>query len=76
MDVKQLKIFCTVADRRSFSLAGEKLGLTQPTISFQIASLERELGTRLLDRGGAEHHPHQKRRDLIRLCSANHGACF
>lgn len=51
-DIKQLKIFCTVADRRSFSLAGEKLGLTQPTISFQIASLERELGTRLLDRGG------------------------
>jgi DNA-binding transcriptional LysR family regulator len=52
MDIKQLKIFCAVADRRSFSLAGEKLGLTQPTISFQIASLEQELGTRLFDRGG------------------------
>ncbi|MFW0858695.1 MAG: selenium metabolism-associated LysR family transcriptional regulator [Dehalococcoidia bacterium] len=52
MDIKQLKIFCTVADRRSFSLAGEKLGLTQPTISFQIASLEQGLGTRLFDRGG------------------------
>jgi len=52
MDIKQLKIFCAVADRRSFSLAGEKLGLTQPTISFQIASLEQGLGTRLFDRGG------------------------
>jgi len=52
MDIKHLKIFCTVADKRSFSLAGEMLGLTQPTISFQIASLERELGTKLLDRGG------------------------
>lgn len=52
MDIKQLKIFYTVAGRKSFSLAGEMLGLTQPTISFQIASLEHELGTKLLDRGG------------------------
>jgi len=52
MDIKQLKIFRAVAEKKSFSLAGEMLGLTQPTISFQIASLERELGTKLLDRGG------------------------
>ncbi len=52
MDIKQLKIFCAVADRRSFSLAGEQMGLTQPTISFQIASLEQQLGTTLFDRGG------------------------
>ena len=52
MDIKQLKIFCTVADKKSFSLAAEAMGLTQPTISFQIASLEQELGAKLLDRGG------------------------
>ena len=52
MDIKQLKIFYTVAEKRSFSLAGEALGMTQPTISFQVASLEQELGTRLLDRSG------------------------
>jgi len=52
VDIKQLKIFCTVADKNSFSLAAEVLDLTQPTISFQIASLEQELGTRLFDRGG------------------------
>ncbi len=52
MDIKQLKIFCTVADKNSFSLAAEVLDLTQPTISFQVASLEQELGTRLFDRGG------------------------
>jgi DNA-binding transcriptional LysR family regulator len=52
MDIKQLKVFRAVAEKKSFSLAGEMLGLTQPTISFQIASLEGELGTKLLDRGG------------------------
>jgi len=41
-----------VADKSSFSLAAEVLDLTQPTISFQVASLEQELGTRLCDRGG------------------------
>ncbi|MDD5093761.1 MAG: selenium metabolism-associated LysR family transcriptional regulator [Dehalococcoidia bacterium] len=52
MDIKQLKTFCAVAEKKSFSLAGETLGLTQPTISFQIASLEQELQTKLFDRGG------------------------
>ncbi|NQT72266.1 MAG: LysR family transcriptional regulator [Chloroflexi bacterium] len=52
MEIRQLEIFCVVADERGFSVAADKLGLTQPTVSFQIASLEEELGTRLLDRGG------------------------
>lgn len=52
MDKRQLEIFCTVARKKSFSLAGEALGLAQPSISFQIASLEKEFGTRLFDRGG------------------------
>ena len=52
MELRQLEIFCAVAERRGFSVAAEELGLTQPTVSFQIASLEEELGTRLLDRGG------------------------
>ena len=52
MDARQLKVFCTVAEKKSFSLAAEVLSLTQPTVSFQIASLEHETGTKLLDRGG------------------------
>jgi DNA-binding transcriptional LysR family regulator len=54
MDIKQLKAFCTVVEKGSFSKAAEMLNLTQPTISFQIASLEKELGTKLLDRGGRQ----------------------
>ena len=54
MDIKQLKIFCAVVEKGSFSKAAEMLILTQPTVSFQIASLEKEMGTKLLDRSGRE----------------------
>jgi Transcriptional regulator len=44
MDIKQLKIFCAVVGKGSFSQAAEMLLLTQPTVSFQIASLEKNWG--------------------------------
>lgn len=52
MDIKQLRAFYAVVEKGSFSQAADMLSLAQPTISFQIASLEKELGTKLLDRGG------------------------
>jgi len=52
VELRQLQIFCAVAEKRGFSLAAESLGLTQPTVSFQIAALEDELGIKLFDRGG------------------------
>lgn len=52
MEMRQLQVFVTVADEKGFSAAAQVMGLTQPAISAQIASLEEELGTRLLDRGG------------------------
>ncbi len=54
MELNQLKAFCAVVEKRSFSRAGEVVFLSQPTVSLQISSLEQELGTRLLDRGGRE----------------------
>jgi DNA-binding transcriptional LysR family regulator len=54
MEIRQLKVFCAVVEKGSFSQAAEMLSLTQPTVSFQIASLEKELGTKLLDRSGRE----------------------
>jgi DNA-binding transcriptional LysR family regulator len=50
MDVRQLRLFCLVVDRHSFSLAADELRITQPAASQQVRSLERELGTTLLDR--------------------------
>ena len=52
--IDQLLSFCTVVELKSFSLAAERLGLTQPTISLQIKALEGEFGTELLHR--ESHH--------------------
>src|ERR1700712_2425542 len=51
MDPRRLLTFRTVAHERSFSRAAEKLSLSQPSVSHQIALLETEVGIRLLDRG-------------------------
>ena len=50
MDPRRLLTYRAVAHRRSFSQAARDLALTQPSVSQQVAALERELGTRLLDR--------------------------
>lgn len=50
MDIRQLRLFCRIVDRHSFSLAAEDLHITQPAASQQVRSLERELRTTLLDR--------------------------
>ncbi len=52
MDLRGLKIFMEVAELNSFTRAGERLGYSQPTISFQIRQLEQELGVPLFDRIG------------------------
>ncbi len=50
MDIEQLKAFVAIARKKSFSLAGEALYLTQPAISKRLATLESELKTPLIDR--------------------------
>ena len=52
MDTRQLAAFCAVVERRSFSQAAERLGVTQPAVSLQVRALEKRLGTQLLDRSG------------------------
>src|SRR5829696_4727601 len=50
MDPRRLLTFRAVAQLRSFSQAARALSLSQPSVSQQVAALERELGARLLDR--------------------------
>ena len=57
MDTRQLAAFCEVVERRSFSQAAERLGVTQPAVSLQIQALEKRLGTKLLDRSGRRVEP-------------------
>lgn len=52
MDFNTLIAFVSVAEENSFSLAAEKLRLTQPAVSKRVATLEQEFGARLFDRIG------------------------
>jgi DNA-binding transcriptional LysR family regulator len=50
IDVRRLRVLCEVAAHGSFSAAADALAFTQPAVSRQIATLEAEAGTRLVDR--------------------------
>jgi len=72
MDIKNLVTFIQVAELGSFTRAGEKLGYSQPTISFQIKQLEQELGAKLFDRIGHTVRLTDKGREILlyaqRIC--------
>ena len=50
MNLFQLECFLSVATHLNFARAAEQLHVTQPTVSHQIQSLERELGVSLFRR--------------------------
>ena len=50
--LEALRAFCHTAQTRSMSRAGERLGLSQPSISLMIKRLEAGLGTMLFERCG------------------------
>jgi DNA-binding transcriptional LysR family regulator len=66
MDTRQLAAFCAVVERKSFSEAAERLGVSQPAVSQQIRSLEERLGQQLLDRSGRRVEPTEAGRRLYR----------
>jgi DNA-binding transcriptional LysR family regulator len=51
LDPRRLRVLREVARRGSFSAAAEALAFTQSAVSQQVAALERETGTRLIERG-------------------------
>ncbi|TAL26929.1 MAG: LysR family transcriptional regulator [Nitrospirae bacterium] len=50
MEDHKLKVFCTVAETRSFSKASEIIHLTQPAVSLLIQAIEEIYETKLFDR--------------------------
>jgi DNA-binding transcriptional LysR family regulator len=52
IDLEKLQAFLYAADNLSFSEAAKHLHLTQPTISYHVKELEKDLGTELFDRSG------------------------
>lgn len=52
LDWNQLRAFLETAQTGSLSAAARKLGLTQPTLSRQVAAIEKGLGVTLFERVG------------------------
>jgi len=50
--LRQLRAFCEAAQTGSFSKAAERLKLSQPSVSLQIQSLEKDLDALLFERSG------------------------
>jgi len=54
MEFRQLRYFLAVAECQSFTRGAEKVAVSQPSLSVQIAALEDELGAPLFDRLGRQ----------------------
>jgi len=52
MEIQNLRAFLLVAETGSFSLAAQRLHLTQPAVSKRVAQLEEQLNAPLFDRIG------------------------
>ena len=51
--LRQLEYFVALIDAGSFKVAAEHCGISQPSLSVQLATLEKRLGQRLVERGRA-----------------------
>ena len=66
LDLRLLEIFCRVYEERSFSRAGEKLWISQPTVSGHIKNLEEALEVKLFERLPRKVVPTQAARIIYR----------
>ncbi|MBP1626613.1 MAG: hdfR 3 [Holophagaceae bacterium] len=72
MDRRQLRCFLALGEHLQFTRAAQAIGLTQPGMSYQLASLEADLGLTLISRVGRQVHFTPSGgllfRELKRLC--------
>lgn len=65
LDWNQLRAFLETAETGSLSAAARRLGLSQPTLSRQVAAIERRLGVTLFERVGRSLVPTRTALDLL-----------
>ena len=68
LKLRDLHVFCTVAQRGSMSKAAVQLGVSHPAVSGVIADLEHSLGVRLFDRSRRGVEPTMYGRALLKRC--------
>ena len=66
LDIAHLRDFIAVVDAGSLTRAATTLGVSQPALSQRMTQVERELGTRLLERGPRGIEPTEAGRALYR----------
>ena len=57
VELRHLRYFVAVVEEGTFTVAAERLGMTQPALSRAVRALEREVGSTLLRRGPAGVEP-------------------
>ncbi len=79
-DLRQLEIFVKIVDLKSFSKAAKAVFLAQASVSERIATLEKMVGVRLLDRLGREVTPTKAGellyKNAVLLLDMKHTACL
>lgn len=65
LSIRQLEVFVTLTEKKSFTKAARHLGLSQSTVSGHMADLERRLGIRLAERDRAGVEPTAAGRILL-----------
>ncbi len=66
---RELEVFLAAANYENFSVAARKLHMSQPSISFQIQSLEQQLNVQLFQRIGHRIQLTQAGRDLLPIAN-------
>ncbi len=65
MNLAQLKYVVALDEHRHFARAARSCGVTQPTLSTQLAKLERELGVQIFDRDRRPVEPTDLGREIV-----------
>ena len=69
VSLRQIAYFKAIGEIGSFRGAAERLGVTQPTLTAQIATLEDSLGVKLFERTRSGATPTVAARELMPVCN-------